>query len=220
MYIRELTLAIVLLPLAGAAAVGLVGLRWVRSHSHLLVLAGVGVALGASLRLFNAVRGLPATGEGGSHAASISIPIYQWVNSGDGPSWFNVSFRVDPLTSVMLLTVLSVSFLVVTYSVGYMRDHHGHPESGYERFFAFLGLFVFSMCTLVLAGNFLVLYLGWELVGLSSYLLIGFYYQKPEAALAARKAFVVNRVGDFGFGLGILLIYLTFGTLEYHQVFA
>jgi len=100
-----------------------------------------------------------------------------------------------------------------------MRDHHGHPERGYERFFAFLGLFLFSMTVLVLAGNFLVLFVGWELVGLSSFLLIGFYYQKPEAAKAARKAFIVNRVGDFGFALGIWLIYLTFGTLDYQKVF-
>jgi NADH-quinone oxidoreductase subunit L len=99
-----------------------------------------------------------------------------------------------------------------------MRDH-GHPEFGYPRFFAFLALFVFSMCALVLGGNFLLLYLGWEAVGLCSYLLIGFYYQKPAAAAAAKKAFLVNRVGDFGFGLGILLIFLTFGTLDYQTVF-
>jgi NADH-quinone oxidoreductase subunit L len=118
----------------------------------------------------------------------------------------------------MLVTVCCVSTLVVIYSRDYMREH-GEPERGYERFFAFLGLFVFSMCTLVLAGNFLLLYVGWELVGLCSYLLIGFYYQKPSAAAAAKKAFLVNRIGDFGFGLGVLLIYLTFDTLSYEAVF-
>jgi len=99
-----------------------------------------------------------------------------------------------------------------------MRDH-GQPERGYERFFAFMALFVFSMCALVLGGNFLLLYLGWEAVGLCSYLLIGFHYGRPAAAAAAKKAFLVNRVGDFGFGLGIFLIYLTFGTLDYGAVF-
>jgi NADH-quinone oxidoreductase subunit L len=215
---KTIAIWIVLMPLLSAAGVGLIGLRGLRSRSHWLVLAGVGSALVLALSLFSTVRS--GGGDGGGHGAAATIPIYEWFNPGDGASWFNVSFRIDPLTSVMLLTVLSVSFLVVMYSVGYMRDHHGHAERGYERFFAFLGLFVFSMCTLVLGGNFLVLYVGWELVGLSSYLLIGFYYQKPEAALAARKAFIVNRVGDFGFGLGILLIYLTFGTLEYDTVFS
>src|SRR5262249_27983414 len=106
------------------------------------------------------------------------------------------------------------------YSVGYMRDHHFHPERGYERFFAFLALFVFSMCVLVLGGNFLLLYVGWELVGLCSYLLIGFYYPKPSAAAAAKKAFIVTRIGDFGFGLGILLIYWRCGDLSYSYVFS
>jgi NADH-quinone oxidoreductase subunit L len=118
----------------------------------------------------------------------------------------------------MLVVVTGVALLVVIYSRDYMRDH-GHPVRGYERFFAYLALFVFSMCTLVLGGNFLMLYFGWEAVGLCSYLLIGFYYEKPSAAAAAKKAFLVNRVGDFGFGLGILLIYLTFDTLEYAAVF-
>jgi NADH-quinone oxidoreductase subunit L len=107
----------------------------------------------------------------------------------------------------MLLFVTVVSLIIVIYSIGYMRDHHGHPERGYERFFAFLGLFVFSMCTLVLAGDFILLYLGWELVGLCSYLLIGFYYPRPSAAAAAKKAFIVNRIGDFGFAVGIFALY-------------
>jgi NADH-quinone oxidoreductase subunit L len=111
----------------------------------------------------------------------------------------------------MMLVVCVVSLMVVWYSVGYMRDHHWHPERGYERFFAFLGLFVFSMAMLVLAGNFVLLYMGWELVGLCSYLLIGFYYRKPEAAAAAKKAFIVNRIGDLGFALGIFAIYYYLG---------
>jgi len=217
--LKTLAILIPLLPAIAAALVGVVGLRGLRDRSHWLVLGGVGLALAAAVLLFAQVRLESARPDGvGMARLSESITIYEWIQAG-GSSWLNVTFRVDPLTSVMLLTVLGVSFVIVLYSVGYMRDHHGHPERGYERFFAFLGLFVFSMCTLVLAGNFLLLYLGWELVGLSSYLLIGFYYPKPAAAAAAKKAFLVNRVGDFGFGLGILLIYLTYGTLDYAAVF-
>ncbi len=206
-----------MLPLIGAALVGVVGLRGLRDRSHWLVIAGVGGALACSLLLFGQVRGWDAESPAG---VSRDVQVYDWISAGDDAgTWFSVSFRIDPLTVVMLLTVLSVSLLVVIYSVGYMRDPHGHPEPGYERFFAYLGLFVFSMCMLVLGGNFLLLYLGWELVGLSSYLLIGFYYQRPAAAAAAKKAFIVNRIGDFGFGVGILLIYLTFGTLNYDAVF-
>ena len=232
--IETLAVLIPLLPLAGAALVGIIGLRWLRGRSHWLVLLGVGVSLVLAVMLFQQIRHSVADAEAAvatevdsagpyEHTTVIvqqadSFVVYQWLGVGEG-SWLNVSLRTDPLTCVMLLTVLSVSLMVVVYSVGYMRDHHGHPEPGYERFFAFMGLFVFSMCTLVLAGNFLLLYLGWELVGLCSYLLIGFYYQKPAAAAAAKKAFLVNRIGDFGFGLGILLIYLTFGTLDYKAVF-
>ena len=110
----------------------------------------------------------------------------------------------------MLLVVTGVGFLIHLYSTGYM---HGDP--GYARFFTYLNLFVFSMVMLVLAGNFLVLYVFWEAVGLCSYLLIGFWYEKQAAADAGKKAFIVNRVGDFGFGLGIMLIWVTFGTLNY-----
>lgn len=236
--LKSFAILIPLLPLLGTLLVGVVGLRFLRDKSHWLVIAGVGVSLVLACFVWRDVatqagrdetaHGMNAETAVGTSALSKSIPIYNWflveANPAHGSShaggWLPVSFRVDQLTCVMLLTVLTVSFMVIIYSRGYMRDHHGHPERGYERFFAFLGLFVFSMCALVLAGNFLVLYLGWELVGLSSYLLIGFYYQKPEAALAARKAFLVNRIGDFGFALGIWLIYLTFNTLDYHTVFS
>ena len=145
------------------------------------------------------------------------ITVYQWITNGSDVA-FNVEFLIDPLTSIMLLVVTGISLLVIIYSRDYMREHD-KPERGYERFFSFLALFVFAMCALVLGGNFLLLYLGWEAVGLCSYLLIGFYYKKPSAAAAAKKAFLVNRVGDFGFGLAILLIYLSFGTLQYGEVF-
>lgn len=216
---RQLAIAIPLLPLCGAALVGLFGLRGLRDRSHWLVILTVALALVAAGGLFaNTWSAHERATTNHLSVEPASFSIYQWLSTGaDG--WFNVSFQVDPLTCIMLITVLSVSLLVVIYSTGYMRDHHGHAEHGYERFFAFLSIFVFSMCTLVLAGNFLLLYLGWELVGLSSYLLIGFYYQRPSAAAAAKKAFLVNRIGDFGFGLGILLIYYTFKTVDYQAVF-
>jgi NADH-quinone oxidoreductase subunit L len=217
--LKTLAILIPLLPLLGAVLVGVVGLRWLRDRSHWPVLLGVGLALLAAAFLFVDVKmqaGRPD--DVGMVRLTAPLTVYQWISAGAG-SWLNVTFRVDQLTCVMLLTVLAVSLVIVIYSAGYMRDHHGHAEPGYERYFAFIGLFVFSMCALVLAGNFLLLYLGWELVGLCSYLLIGFYYKRPAAAAAAKKAFLVNRVGDFGFGLGVLLIYLTFGTLDYRAVF-
>ncbi len=153
----------------------------------------------------------PPSAVGSAALPGFTYTVYRWISLGATASlhnsqWLAVNDYFDGLTGIMLLFFTVVSLMVVIYAVGYMRDHHGHPERGYERFFAFLGLFVFSMAMLVLAGNFVLLYLGWELVGLCSYLLIGFYYQKPEAAAAAKKAFIVNRVGDFGFALGIFAI--------------
>ena len=209
--LKILSVFILLAPLAGAIVTAALGPTVLRARSHWPVIAGVGAAFFCSLILFSQVRGFSVD----HHAAA--VPVYDWILSGT-PSPFRVEFLIDPLTSVMLMTVTGVSLLVVIYSRDYMRDH-GRPVRGYERFFAFLGLFVFSMCVLVLGGNFILLYLGWEAVGLCSYLLIGFYYDKPSAAAAAKKAFIVNRVGDFGFGLAIFLIYLTFGTLDYQAVF-
>ncbi len=218
----QAALWILLCPLLAAALIGAIGLRGLRSRSHWLCIAGVGVALVLAVRLFGQVASVEESAQ--ARVFAHAHLVYEWfrpnLNAGDLSRWFVFEFRIDPLTVVMLLTVLAVSLLVVIYSVGYMRDHHGHPERGYERFFAFLALFVFSMCLLVLGGNFLLLYVGWELVGLCSYLLIGFYYERPSAAAAAKKAFLVNRVGDFGFGLGILLIYWRCGDLSYTHVFS
>ena len=201
-----------LLPLLGTLLVG-VFLRVLRGRAHWPVILGVAGAFVVSMVMW-------LTGDGDIGPRE----VYRWIPTGvsalpNDEAWFSIGFLIDPLTIVMLLTVTCVSTLVVIYSVGYMREHDGQPERGYERFFAFMGLFVFSMCSLVLAGNFLLLYLGWEAVGLCSYLLIGFYYQRPAAAAAAKKAFLVNRIGDFGFGLGVLLIYFTFGSLDYSTVF-
>jgi NADH-quinone oxidoreductase subunit L len=202
---------IVLAPMAGAILIGMLGRPVLRDRAHWLSILGVGAAFVGALLVFGQVRGAP----GGEESAV--VPVYEWIATG-AASWFKVKFLIDPLSAIMLVTVTGISLLVVIYSRDYMR-HHGKAERGYERFFAFMALFVFSMCTLVLGGNFLLLYLGWEAVGLCSYLLIGFYYQRPAAADAAKKAFLVNRVGDFGFGLGIFLIYITFQTLDYAQVF-
>ena len=143
----------------------------------------------------------------------INADLYTWIQSGS----FRVSvgFLVDQLTAVMLIVVTSVSSLVHIYSVGYMKG-----EEGYYRFFAYLSLFTFSMLMLVMGNNFMQLFFGWEAVGLSSYLLIGFYFNKKSASDAGKKAFIVNRFGDFGFLLGMFLVYTQCGSLHYSEVFA
>jgi NADH-quinone oxidoreductase subunit L len=144
---------------------------------------------------------------------TVGATLFPWIVAGDFRT--AVTAHADPLAGVMLLVVTGVGLLIHVYSVGYMHD-----DPGYARYFAYLNLFVFSMTMLVLAGNFLVLYVFWEAVGLCSYLLIGFWYQRDAAARAGKKAFVVNRVGDFGFGLGIMWLWTALGTLDYAAVFA
>ena len=190
--------------LAAAALIALAGPKALRGQSHWIAIGGVGGSLAAAAYAF--VHALPDLPDGG-----LARTVYAWFG-GDGFVG-RVSYLFDPLTAVMLGTVTLVSFSIVLYSRGYMKGHRGYP-----RFFATISLFVFSMCTLVLAGNFLLLYLGWEAVGLCSYLLIGFHYERPSAAAAAKKAFIVNRVGDFGLGLGVLLIWRTFGSLDFATV--
>jgi NADH-quinone oxidoreductase subunit L len=141
------------------------------------------------------------------------VRLYEWIGAGDFR--IEIAFLVDSLTAMLLLVVSSVGLLVHVYSIGYMNG-----DRGFWRFFAYLNLFMFSMLLLILGDNFLMLYVGWEAVGLCSYLLIGFWYKKPSAAGAAKKAFVVNRVGDVGFGLGIMAIWTALGTLQFDQVFA
>ena len=141
------------------------------------------------------------------------VTIYEWIASGDFV--INISFLVDGLTAMLLLVVSTVGFLVHVYSIGYMDG-----DRGFWRFFAYLNLFMFSMLLLIAGDNFLMLYVGWEAVGLCSYALIGFWYKKPSAAGAAKKAFIVNRVGDLGFGLGIMMIWVNLETLSFREVFA
>ena len=142
--------------------------------------------------------------------ASAQYPrtVYTWIAAGNFIA--KAGFYFDPLTAVMLCVVTGIGFLITVFAAGYMKG-----EEGYFRFFAYLGLFIFSMTCLVMGNNLIMLYLGWEGVGLCSYLLIGYYYEKPSAREAAKKAFLVNRIGDFGFGLGIMLCFYAFGTVSY-----
>jgi NADH-quinone oxidoreductase subunit L len=143
---------------------------------------------------------------------TINKDLYTWISSGTFK--VSVGFLIDQLTAVMLVVVTTCSTLIHIYSAGYM-----HGDKGYYRFFAYLSLFTFSMLMLVMANNFLQLYFGWEAVGLCSYFLIGFWYEKKSASDAGKKAFIVNRFGDFGFGIGVIMIFLTLGTLHYAPVF-
>jgi NADH-quinone oxidoreductase subunit L len=192
------------LPLVGFLVNILLGRRLSRRWVGLVACGTVGVAAGLSLALFFHLTGL--------QHRQLSQELFTWIGIGD----FNVSvsFLLDPLSAVMILVVTWIGFLIHLYSVGYMAE-----DRDYARYFAFLNLFVFFMLLLVLADNFLLLFVGWEGVGLCSYLLIGFWFERPAAAAAAEKAFVVNRVGDAGFLLGLFLIWTTFGTLEYAGVF-
>jgi len=190
-------------PFAAFLLNGLLGRRLTRQAAHWPALAAVGLSfVGALLVLRHAVE----------HTAW-QTSLYTLIRVGD----FDVPLKLaaDPLTAVMLVVVTAVSFLVHLYSVGYM-----HGDGGYHRFFAYLSLFTFSMLMLVLSGNFLLLYVFWEAVGLCSYLLIGFWFHKKSAADAGKKAFLVNRVGDFGFALGILLLIASTGTVDYQRAFA
>jgi NADH-quinone oxidoreductase subunit L len=188
-------------PLAGA----LINFFFGRSTGHRAHWVAV-PALGASFLAACAVAARVWSG------APFTTTLGAWIVAGDFET--GITAYVDNLSAVMLLVVTGVGFLIHLYSVGYM---HGDP--GYARFFAYLNLFVFSMTMLVLAGNFLLLYVFWEAVGLCSYLLIGFWYTRESAANAGKKAFIVNRVGDFGFGLGIMWLWAALGTLDYAAVF-
>ena len=196
--------AIVLLPLIGCAIAGLLGRAIGHRASELITTALVFIAAGLSCYAFWDVAVL---------GHSVMVPLFDWIQSGD--LQVNWAIRVDTLTAVMLVVVNGVSSLVHLYSIGYMHD-----DPHRSRFFSYMSLFTFAMLMLVTANNFLQMYFGWEGVGLASYLLIGFWYQKPSANAAAIKAFIVNRVGDFGFAVGVFAIFYVFGTLDFDTVFA
>jgi NADH-quinone oxidoreductase subunit L len=200
-----LVLALLGLPLLGFAVTGLVGRR-LYSRAWIIAVPIIVVTWLIAMFIVYQALFLDAYDEG------LRFTLYEWIPAGDFTVSFN--FLVDNLTAVMLIVVTSVGMLVHVYSIGYMAH-----EPGRWRFFAYLNLFMFSMLLLVLADNFLLLFAAWELVGLSSFLLIGYWYERRTAALAAKKAFLVNRVGDFGFALGIMAVWTTVGTLNFGEVF-
>ena len=199
---------ILVFPLAGVLINAFWGYRLGRRASGALATAAVALSFGCAVAILASLLGLPA------EERSVTVAVVPtWIAAGD--LHVQISLLVDPLSTVMMLVVTGVGALIHLYSIGYM----GH-DPDYARFFTYLNLFVVGMLFLVLADNFLLLYLGWEAVGLCSYLLIGFWYHKKAAADAGKKAFIVNRVGDFGFALGIMLIFSWFGTLTFKEVFA
>ena len=196
--------AIVFLPLLGAIFAGLFG-RWVGSRASEVVTT--------TLVLVTALLSYLAFYQVALQGQEERIELVRWIDSGALKSAW--SLRIDTLTAVMLVVVTTVSGLVHLYSIGYMEEDPDRP-----RFFAYLSLFTFAMLALVTADDFLQLFFGWEGVGLASYLLIGFWYHKPAAYNAAIKAFIVNRVGDFGFALGIFAVFTLFNSIQYDTVFA
>ena len=198
-------LTIVLAPLAAAIVAGLFGKQIGRAGSHWITILAVGLSCALSFVVLKNMlwEGAPAE----------NISLYTWAVT-DGLR-MEVGFLVDRLTALMMAVVTFVSFTVHVYTVGYMRD-----DPGYQRFFSFISLFTFSMLMLVMSNNFLQLFFGWEAVGLVSYLLIGFWFKRESAIFANLKAFLVNRVGDFGFILGISGVVMFSGSLDYAEVFA
>jgi NADH-quinone oxidoreductase subunit L len=230
-YLDTLIWLIPALPLAAAILTAVLGRKVLGAQSHWPTLVALGASFVLGLALLFQVDREARKAEADANAAKQEFPGYEysiglytwafldnaWVNTVErsaAPFRIDVSLRADPLSAGMLVMVALVSLLVAIYSVGYMHD-----DPGYWRFFAYISLFVFSMMMLVSVSNFLLLYVFWEAVGVCSYLLIGFWYYKPEAAAAAKKAFLVNRVGDFAFALGVFLIWTTFKTLDFEEVF-
>jgi len=203
MTMQQLYLLVPLAPLAAAIVVGLFGARMPRSMSHWLTIAGVVAALAASFAVWRDV--------GAGH--TYNGDLYTWLAVGSLK--MSIGFLIDPLTAMMMLVVTFVSLMVHVYTIGYMAD-----DPGYSRFFSYISLFTFAMLMLVMSNNFLQLFFGWEAVGLVSYLLIGFWFTRPTAIYANLKAFLANRVGDFGFILGIGLVLAHFGSMDYAAVFA
>jgi len=204
----NLLLAVPLAPLAGSAIAGLLGTSFLgnvvgRKVSHSATILGVLIALIISVQTLLAVQG----------GAGFNGTIYNWMTVG--ALKFEVGFQIDALSAMMMCVVTSVSLMVHIYTIGYMAE-----DEGYNRFFSYISLFTFSMLMLVMANNFMQLFFGWEAVGLVSYLLIGFWYTRPTAIFANMKAFLVNRVGDFGFVLGIGLLLAATGTMNYQEVFS
>ena len=207
MLILEHLWIIPLLPLLGAAINGFFGAKWPNKFVNTVALCSTGLSFICALE---AVREFLAYFEQTGHA--FRKEFFDWIVAGNFRAGFDL--QMDQLTVVMVLVVTGVGFLIHIYSTGYMAH-----EGGYYRFFAYLNLFMFFMLILVLAANYVLLFVGWEGVGLSSYLLIGFYFLRKSAADAGKKAFIVNRIGDFGFMLGMFLLFRTFKTLDFSTLF-
>jgi len=190
-------------PLAAFLINGLLGRRWLHKWTGIIASVAVGASALVAIGVFLEVLG---------GAERSTVTLYEWIGVGD--FHINVASLVDPLSSVMLLVVTVVSFLIFVYSNGYMEHDHG-----FARFFTWLSLFVFAMLILVMADNYLLMFVGWEGVGLCSYLLIGFWFERPEPYVAAKKAFVMNRIGDWGYTIGMITIFLVFGSMQFVDVF-
>jgi len=196
-----------LLPLLGAGVNGFFGLKWPNSIVNTVALSSTGLSFACALEAVREFLTYVApTGQ------IFRKEFFDWIVAGNFRAGFDL--QMDQLTVVMVLVVTGVGFLIHIYSTGYMAH-----EGGYYRFFAYLNLFMFFMLILVLAANYVLLFVGWEGVGLSSYLLIGFYFLRKSASDAGKKAFIVNRIGDFGFMLGMFLLFRTFHTLDFHDLF-
>ena len=191
-------------PLAAFLVNGLFGRRWLGHLTGVIASVAVGLSALVSIGVFLEVLG--------GKTQTVVVPLYRWIAVGDFS--INVSALVDPLSSTMLLVVTVVSFLIFVYSNGYMAH-----DAGFYRFFTWLSLFVFAMLILVMADNYLLMFVGWEGVGLCSYLLIGFWFERPAPYYAAKKAFVMNRIGDWGYTIGIITIFLAFGSMNFLDVF-
>ena len=206
-----------LLPGIGAAVTGLVGIRFFSKAQTALVACG-SMTLAAFLSIYAFIQLLALPSE----ARVYDVVVASWLPAmpletagGMGAFAVDWAFRLDPLSGMMILVVSGIGLLIHVYSTSYM---HGESAAGYARFFCYLNLFCFFMLTLVLGANLLVMFVGWEGVGLCSYLLIGFWYHKQSATDAGKKAVLVNRIGDWGFVLGIFLVFFTFGTIDFHEV--
>ncbi|MGP0083206.1 MAG: proton-conducting transporter membrane subunit, partial [Steroidobacteraceae bacterium] len=201
---EQIYLTIALAPLVASIIAGLGGRVVGRTGAHTIAIAGVALSFALSVYVLEKIlfEGMP----------SYNGAVYTWLVS-DGLK-LEIGFLIDHLSAMMMVVVTFVSLAVHIYTVGYMDD-----DPGYQRFFSYISLFTFSMLMLVMANNFLQLFFGWEAVGLVSYLLIGFWYTRPTAIAANLKAFIVNRVGDFGFVLGIAALHYYTGTLDYATVF-
>lgn len=194
-------------PLLGVLINSSIGLKFRQDWAGILASSMVGLSFLVVVFLFFDLLRLPA------ESRIFEVTLFNWIAAGSLSA--EIGFQLDPLSMIMLLVVTGVSFIIHVYAIGYM-----HGDKGFRRFFIYLNLFVFAMLLLVMSNNFLLMFVGWEGVGLCSYLLIGFWYEDNYNSYAGRKAFVVNRIGDFGFLLAIFLIFTTFGTLDFTNVFA